>query len=72
MKWTKGKPKKVADVDVEDKVYYRGFVLSRSIASSVLNGGYASVDTVSDYQSYGACLNMVRSRQRVNGYPGGD
>ena len=72
MKWTKGKPKKVADVDVEDKVYYRGFVLSRSVASSVLNGGYASVDTVSDYQSYGACLNMVRSRQRVNGYPGGD
>jgi hypothetical protein len=70
MKWTKGKPKKVADVDVEDKVYYRGFVLSRSVASSILNGGYASVDNVSDYQAYGACLNMVKSRQRVNGYPG--
>jgi hypothetical protein len=72
MTWKKGTPNKVGDIDIEDKVYYRGFVLSRSIASAVLRGGYASVDKVSDYQSYGACLNMVRSRQRVNGYPGED
>jgi len=72
MRWSKGKPRKVADVDVENKVYYRGFVFSRSIASSILTGGTASVDKVSDYQSYGACLKMVRSRQRVNGYPGGE
>lgn len=70
MKWTKGKPKQVATVDIEDRVYYRGFVLSRSVASSILSGGKASVDKVSDYQSYGACLSMTRTRQRVNGYPG--
>lgn len=70
IKWTKGKPKQVASVDIEDRVYYRGFVLSRSIASSILTGGTASVDKVSDYQSYGACLSMTRTRQRVNGYPG--
>jgi len=70
IKWKKGKPKQVAAVDIEDRVYYRGFVLSRSVASSILSGGYASVDKVSDYQSYGACLNMTRTRQRVNGYPG--
>jgi hypothetical protein len=70
MRWKKGKPTKQAEVDVENRLYYRGYLLSRSIASNVLTGGYASVDKSSDYQSYGVCLNMVKSRQRINGYPG--
>jgi hypothetical protein len=70
IKWSNGRPRKQADVKVENMVYYRGFVLSRSVASKILTGGYGSVDVEANYQSYGACLELVRRRQRVNGYPG--
>jgi hypothetical protein len=69
VQWRKGKPGRAVSLRVEDYVYYKGFVLSRIVAGKVLRGGQATFEATNGTQSYGVCFDLVRRRQRVNGYP---
>lgn len=70
VRWKQGKPRIERIYDRLDSAFYRGFSLLRVPVE--LPGGFASVDVVDDdnyTKAYGVCLEMVRRRQRVNGYP---
>lgn len=72
VRWKNGRPGKTTPLTIEDYVYYRGQSLARSIATSVLTGGKGTFEISNGDAVGSACFNLVRTRQRVNGYQGGD
>jgi hypothetical protein len=69
VKFKAGKPKSVKKVQVEDLIYYRDMTLTRSPIQKHLSGGKGSVELYNDKTGYGVCFELVRKRQRKNGYP---
>ena len=70
VRWKQGKPRIERTYNDLDSASYRGLSLMRVPVD--LPGGWASVDLLDDEsftQGYGVCLEMIRRRQRVNGYP---
>ena len=67
-----GRPGQAKALKIEDYVYYRGQRLARAIAAGILNGGNGTFEIKVDEDVGTACFSLVRSRQRVNGYKGGD
>ena len=59
----KSKPLKVYDY-----VFYKGMILTRTPLSG-LSGGKATFVLKNDYNSYGICFKLKRSRQKTGGYP---
>jgi hypothetical protein len=70
VKWNKNKPVGKSATKVFDLIRYRDLVLTRTPISSLLTGGEASVELFTQNGGYGACFELTRTRQRVNGYPG--
>lgn len=70
--WSKGRPGKARSLKIEDRIYHQGQSLARSVAQGILTGGRGTFE-ISNGQKVGvACMSLVRSRQRVNGYKGGE
>jgi hypothetical protein len=67
VRWSRGKVKSVQHLRVEDYVGWQGKVLARIVAPP-LNGGKAVVELSSKSAMYSVCFQMVRKRQRYNGY----
>lgn len=69
-RWKNNRPRPSIELPVEDYVYYRGLVLTRSVVSSLLNGkGKATFEIMGGGRGYGVCFQMRRARQSRNGYP---
>jgi hypothetical protein len=69
-RWKNDRPRPSVELPIEDYVYYRGLVLTRSVVSSLLNGnGKATFEIVGGDRGYGVCFQMRRARQSRNGYP---
>ncbi len=72
-RWKNNKPKRAIPVRIENYVYYRGLALTRSVATSFLNGkGKATFEITNGERAYSVCFDMRRARQSRNGYPIGD
>ena len=72
MRWAKGRPGKASVLKIEDRIFHQGQSLIRSVAQGVLSGGKGTFEVTNGEKAGVACLNLVRSRQRVNGYKGGE
>lgn len=72
VKWSKGRPGKGKTLKIEDRVYYRGQSLARSVANGILTGGKGTFEISNGDKVGTACFSLVRARQRVNGYKGGE
>jgi hypothetical protein len=70
VKWKRGKPVSRTAAKVFDLIQYRDFVLTRTPIGPYLTGGEASIELFDRNSGYGACFELERKRQRVNGYPG--
>ena len=68
IKWAKGKPRQTTPVRLGDLLPYNGRILTRSPIGGVLNGGKGSFDLTTARNAYGVCFELVRRRQKVNGY----
>ena len=70
VKWNKkGGGKLIKKLPVEDYAYYKGMILTRILVGSVLTGGKATFELTNGYSVYSVCFKLVRSRQKVGGYP---
>jgi|LauGreDrversion4_2_1035121.scaffolds.fasta_scaffold18625_1 hypothetical protein len=69
--WRGGKVVASVKIPVVKYVGYRGYGLSLIRIKNVLKGGKHTWDLTNGGEIYGVCLQAVRKRQRVNGYPGG-
>jgi hypothetical protein len=72
VRWAKGRPGKAKSIKIEDRIFHQGQSLIRAVAQSVLTGGKGTFEVTNGQKAGVACLNLVRSRQRVNGYKGGE
>lgn len=70
--WKNGRPGKAKALKIEDYVYYRGQRLARAVAAGILNGGKGTFEITVGESVGTACFSLIRTRQRVNGYKGGD
>lgn len=70
VRWNNDRPSRKTPAKVFDLVQYRGLVLTRTPFSRYLVGGRASIELYDANSGYGACFQLKRARQRVNGYPG--
>ena len=74
VKWNKKKPKIIKKVSTSSSlVYYRGYVLTRTVADSLLAGGRGqkvNFEATNGNTIYNICGKQARVRWRVNGYPG--
>lgn len=68
-RWSKGKPGKLTPIDIEDHVSYHSLYLTRSVISKYLRGGRGVFTITNGNEAYSICFSLVRSRQRINGYP---
>ena len=59
----------IKKLPVEDYAYYKGMILTRILVGSVLTGGKATFELTNGYSVYSVCFKLVRSRQKVGGYP---
>lgn len=69
VKWKGAKPAKAQTAKINDYVYYRGYRLARVVAN-FLTGGSATAQISNGSQVGSACVQLVKKRQRINGYPG--
>jgi len=69
-KWSQNKPFSSADTEVSDLIHYRDLILTRTPIGRYLIGGEATISLFDSNSGYGACFELQRKRQRVNGYPG--
>ena len=72
VKWKAGRPGQPSALKIEDYIYYRGQRLARAVAAGILNGGKGTFEISSGKSVGTACFNLVRTRQKANGYKGGD
>ena len=70
--WKKGKVATTTRLPVVKYVGYRGYGLSLIRVKNVLKGGKHTWELSNGGEVYGVCLNATRTRQRINGYPGGE
>jgi hypothetical protein len=68
--WRNGRIVASATLPVVKYVGYMGYGLSLIRIKEVLQGGNHTWDLTNGGEIYGVCLQAVRKRQRVNGYPG--
>jgi hypothetical protein len=69
VRWKNRRISSVKQLPVDGEfVNYRGKFLRRVVASSVMTGGKATVEISNNNDAYSVCFDMVRKRQRVNGY----
>ncbi|MEY4668025.1 MAG: hypothetical protein RL518_724 [Pseudomonadota bacterium] len=69
--WKDGRIVAAVKLPVVKYVGYMGYGLSLIRIKNVLKGGKHSWDLTNGGEIYGVCLKATRTRQRVNGYPGG-
>ena len=69
--WRAGQIVASVKIPVVKYVGYMGYGLSLIRIKKVLKGGKHTWDLTNGGEIYGVCLKAVRTRQRVNGYPGG-
>ncbi len=69
--WRGGQIVASVKIPVVKYVGYMGYGLSLIRIKNVLKGGKHTWDLTNGGEIYGVCLQAVRKRQRVNGYPGG-
>ncbi len=67
-KWKGSTLQSVTALKLGDLVPYKGWILTRSPISRVLTGGRGTFELTSAYAGYGACFELIRRRQKVNGY----
>jgi hypothetical protein len=72
VRWARGRPGKPRVIKIENSLFHQGQVLLRAVAEGLLTGGRGSFEVINGERAGGACLNLVRARQCVNGYKGGD
>jgi hypothetical protein len=69
--WKNGRIVASKKLKVVKYVGYMGYGLSLIRIKKVLKGGKHTWDLTNGGEIYGVCLKATRTRQRVNGYPGG-
>jgi hypothetical protein len=69
--WKNGQIVATKRLPVAKYVGYMGYGLSLTRIKGVLQGGKHTWELSNGGDVYGVCLQAVRKRQRVNGYPGG-
>jgi hypothetical protein len=69
--WRGGQIVRSVKLPVVKYVGYMGYGLSLIRIKKVLKGGKHTWDLTNGGEIYGVCLKATRTRQRVNGYPGG-
>ena len=69
--WKDGKIVASVKLKVVKYVGYMGYGLSLIRIKGVLKGGKHTWDLTNGGEIYGVCLKATRTRQRINGYPGG-
>ena len=69
--WKNGKIVASVKLPVAKYVGYMGYGLSLIRIKTVLKGGRHTWDLTNGGEIYGVCLQATRTRQRINGYPGG-
>jgi hypothetical protein len=69
--WKGGRVVARTKLPVVKYVGFRGYGLSLIRIKNVLKGGSHTWELTNGRNIYGVCLKAVRTRQRVNGYPGG-
>lgn len=69
--WKNGKIVAKTRIPVAKYVGYMGYGLSLIRIKKVLKGGKHTWELSNGGNVYGVCLKATRTRQRVNGYPGG-
>jgi hypothetical protein len=69
--WKNGKVVASVKLPVVKYVGYMGYGLSLIRIKGVLKGGKHTWDLTNGGEIYGVCLKAIRTRQRINGYPGG-
>jgi hypothetical protein len=69
--WRAGQIVASVKIPVVKYVGYMGYGLSLIRVKNVLKGGKHTWDLTNGGEIYGVCLKATRTRQRVNGYPGG-
>jgi hypothetical protein len=70
--WRGGRIVASVKLPVVKYVGYMGYGLSLVRIKNVLKGGKHTWDLTNGGEIYGVCLQAVRKRQRINGYPGSD
>jgi len=68
-RWSKGKPGKLTSIEIKDHVSYHSLYLTRSVIGAQLRGGRGVFTISNGSEAYSVCFSLVRSRQRINGYP---
>jgi len=68
-KWNKNMPGKAANLPIYSFLIYKDMILGLSVADKVLKGGKGTFDLTNSLSGYGVCMDLVRKRQKVNGYP---
>lgn len=66
--WTSNRLRKIQSVGVDDYVFARGKMLTRSVISKYLKGGKGVFDLFGPNGGYGVCFDLQRRRQERNGY----
>ena len=69
-RWSGGKSSLIAPIRVEDYVGYFGLRLARGKVAPALRGGKGTFEISNGNYAYSVCFRLVRTRQKVNGYPG--
>lgn len=70
--WKGGRIVATKRLPIVKYVSYRGYGLSLARIKGILNGGKQTFElsSVGSDEVYGVCLKALRTRQKVNGYPG--
>jgi hypothetical protein len=69
--WNSSRPVSHTPMRAYDMLPYNGMILNRTpLGPSELRGGYGTFELSNSFESYGVCMSLVATRQRVNGYPG--
>lgn len=67
-KWRGNQLRRVVPLRLGDLIFYKNWILTRSPIGRVLTGGKGTFELYTHHSGYGVCFDLVRRRQRANGY----
>jgi hypothetical protein len=67
--WRSSKPLEAKILKSYAYLHYKQFVLGLAPVDKVLTGGRGTFEIFNERDAYGVCFELVRKRQRVEGYP---
>ena len=68
VKWRAGRPRSITNLTLGDLIPYKGRIMTRSPIGRALTGGKGTFDLYSASAGYGLCFDLVKRRQKINGY----